>query len=255
MTRKRTWSSLIWPPLAKSSRRPGVATTRLAFCNLAICIWYGMPPTTVAMRRPRQCLTRSMASAATCWASSRVGHSTKAPGTAGLKWRDSSGFLRRGRLGAGSPAASAAATLASHAAFSRAAASPCMPSSVCRTGSRKAAVLPLPVWLLTIRSLKSPSGAASASGMARCCTAVGSVKPRSATAACSSGAKPSAANGLLIATVSVAAGACGSSANGVFSSKEAIRSLVFPCAQRQRLVHGVGHDASDGAPMKDARVS
>ena len=44
-----------------------------------------MPPTTLAMRRPRQCCTRSMASCATCCASSRVGHSDQRARNGGLE--------------------------------------------------------------------------------------------------------------------------------------------------------------------------
>src|SRR5256885_10694324 len=58
-----------------------------------------MPPTTLAMRMPRQCLTSSMASCATCCASSRVGHRIRAPGTAALKLRGFVGSLRLLRLG------------------------------------------------------------------------------------------------------------------------------------------------------------
>ena len=58
-----------------------------------------MPPTTLAMRRPRQCRTRSMASCATCCASSRVGHRISAPGVAALKLRGLVGSLRLALLG------------------------------------------------------------------------------------------------------------------------------------------------------------
>ncbi|MDT4851964.1 hypothetical protein FQZ97_861780 [compost metagenome] len=38
-TRNLTWSSLSCCERCRSSRRPGVATTRSAFCSLAICNW------------------------------------------------------------------------------------------------------------------------------------------------------------------------------------------------------------------------
>ncbi len=38
-TRNCTWSSLSCCERCRSSRRPGVATTRSAFCSLAICNW------------------------------------------------------------------------------------------------------------------------------------------------------------------------------------------------------------------------
>ena len=59
----------------------------------------------LATRKPRQCLTKSMASCATCWANSRVGQTISAPGVGALKLRALVGSLRLGRLGASSPLA------------------------------------------------------------------------------------------------------------------------------------------------------
>ena len=81
-----------------------------------------MPPTTLATRRPRQCCTRSIASCATCCASSRVGHRISAPGVAALKLRELVGSLRLGRLGGASPLAAASATARSKSARSLASA-------------------------------------------------------------------------------------------------------------------------------------
>ena len=125
-----------------------------------------MPPTTLAMRRPRQCLTRSMASCATCCASSRVGHRIRAPGVAALKLRGLVGFLRL-RLGGASPRAAASSARRWCSARSCSSASACWRSSVCSTGSRKAAVLPLPVWLETIRSMKAACAVAAGVQRAR----------------------------------------------------------------------------------------
>ena len=112
-----------------------------------------MPPTTLAMRKPGLWRTKSMASWATCWASSRVGHSTKAPGVAALKLLGWVGFLRLGRLGGSSPRAWAWATFSSHSSDWARAWAWCCCSKVCKTGNKNAAVLPLPVWLDTIKSL------------------------------------------------------------------------------------------------------
>ena len=134
-----------------------------------------MPPTTLATRRFLQCLTSSMASCATCWASSRVGHSTKAPGTAALKLRGCMGFLRLARLGAASPLAAAWARWRSNSACSAAASMAFCAIRVLSTGSKKAAVLPEPVWLDTIKSMLASSALPlpMARGMALACTSVG----------------------------------------------------------------------------------
>ena len=95
-----------------------------------------------------------MASCATCWASSRVGHRIRAPGVAALKWRALVGSLRLGFLGGASPRAWASAARRWNSARSASSAAACCWIRVCSTGSRKAAVLPLPVWLETIRSTK-----------------------------------------------------------------------------------------------------
>ena len=155
-----------------------------------------MPPTTLATRRPRQWRTRSIASAQTCWASSRVGHRIKAPGVAALKLRMLVGSLRFGFFKGASPRATASALRRSNSERSNSSASSCCFSKVCSTGNRNAAVLPLPVWLDTSRSVNfgafgSASRACMAFGMVANCTAVGWVKPMSATACSSSLAKPS----------------------------------------------------------------
>ena len=152
-TKNCTLSNLICIDRCKSSKRPGVATTKLAFCNLAICNWYGIPPTTLATRKPRQCLTKSIASCATCCASSRVGQTIKAPGVGALKLRTLVGSLRLAFLGGSSPLAIASATDFSYSARSATSASACCLSKVCKTGNKNAAVLPLPVWLDTIKSM------------------------------------------------------------------------------------------------------
>ncbi|MNV86483.1 hypothetical protein D3C71_1805220 [compost metagenome] len=70
-----------------------------------------------------------------------------------MKLRELVGSLRLARLGAGSPRAAASATARSKAARSSASTAACCWSKVCSTGSKNAAVLPLPVWLETIRSI------------------------------------------------------------------------------------------------------
>ncbi len=111
-------------------------------------------------------------------------------------WCGVAGCSRRGFFGKGSPAASAAATISAHWRSCSACRSFCCCNKVCNTGNKKAAVLPLPVWLETIRSFWFwASGSCRVSGMACACTAVGAVKPRSATAFKSSGASPNNAKG------------------------------------------------------------
>ena len=59
------------------------------------------------------------------------------------------------------------------------------------TGNKKAAVLPLPVWLETSKSLAGLSAlSCRAKGMARICTGVGWVNDKSRNAASNSGASP-----------------------------------------------------------------
>ena len=185
-----------------------------------------MPPTTLAIRRPRQWRTRSMASWATCWASSRVGHSTRAPGVAALKLRVFVGSLRLGRLGGASPLAIAAATAASNSSRSRLAASTWRCSKVCSTGSRKAAVLPLPVWLDTSRSVKPVALSAvldtMAMGITFSCTAVGWVNSISATALTSSGARPSLAKPLGTTTAASAGTTSAATATGASAAKDSM---------------------------------
>ena len=139
-----------------------------------------------------------MASAQTCWANSRVGHRIRAPGVAALKLRTLVGSLRLGFFSGASPLATASALKRSNSARSKRSASSACLSKVCNTGSKNAAVLPLPVWLDTSRSVNLaflPSACASrpcmAFGIVANCTAVGWLKPRSATACSSSGASPS----------------------------------------------------------------
>ncbi|MNV49057.1 hypothetical protein D3C71_1409990 [compost metagenome] len=92
-----------------------------------------------------------------------------------MKLRELVGSLRLARLGAGSPRAAASATARSKAARSSASAAACWLISVCSTGSRKAAVLPLPVWLETIKSMNLVESLPPpiAKGMALSCTLVG----------------------------------------------------------------------------------
>jgi hypothetical protein len=94
---------------------------------------------------------------ATCWASSRVGHSTSAPGSAGLKLRGLVGSLRLARFGSGLATGQRLRrqALLEFGALFFSGFVGLLASSVCSTGSRKAAVLPLPVWLDTIRSMKA----------------------------------------------------------------------------------------------------
>ena len=191
-----------------------------------------MPPITDAMRTPRMWRTKSIASLATCWASSRVGHSTSAPGVAARKLRILVGSLRLDFFGNSWPAALAASTCSVHAKASRRSCSRMSASKALSTGSKYAAVLPLPVWLDTIKSTNFllPSGDFMASGMALSCTGVGLVKPSSATACTSDGERPKAskafgsAGTLLtsssasIATVSVATDDVSSLTLAIFSS-------------------------------------
>ena len=148
------------------------------------------------MRKPRQWRTRSMASAQTCCANSRVGHKISAPGVAGLKLRVFVGSLRLAFFSGASPRATASALCRSNSAFSSRSACSCCINNVCNTGNRNAAVLPLPVWLDTSKSVNfcafgSASKACIAFGMVAICTAVGWVNPISATAWSNSLARPS----------------------------------------------------------------
>ena len=123
-----------------------MATTTCAPLSCAICLPKGMPPMTLAIRTPRTWRTKLIASWLTCWANSRVGHSTKTAGD-GID-------LRRTDIGGCS-----------------------FTAKWLIDGSKNATVLPLPVWLDTKRSLPS-----RASGIAASCTAVGvenskSIKP------------------------------------------------------------------------------
>ena len=115
-----------------------------------------------------------------------------------MKLRVLVGSLRFGFFEGASPRATASALRRSNSARSSRSACSCCMSRVCNTGSKKAAVLPLPVWLETNRSVNlaflsvlSASKACMAFGIVAICTAVGWVKPMSATACSSSLAKPS----------------------------------------------------------------
>jgi hypothetical protein len=104
-----------------------------------------------------------------------VGQTIKAPGEGALKLRALVGSLRLVRFGAGSPLAAASAQALANAARSASSSAANSCNRVCSTGSKKAAVLPEPVWLETIRSMISVGFAqglllGSAKGMALSCT-------------------------------------------------------------------------------------
>ena len=162
-----------------------------------------MPPITVATRTPLLFLSRSMASCATCCASSRVGHSTNAAGPT-KRCRSIGEFW------------------------------PLLAIMIlCSTGSRKAAVLPLPVWLLTIQS--PPCMAA---GTASACTGVGWVKPSVSMAFSKGAARPMLANELVCSVI--------------FIPNQENRSRLFNamvCGQRTSTIRQMPAIPASGAPL------
>ena len=135
-TSTSTSSSMQAPWLMRSSRRPGVATsTSHPRASALFCGPYETPPTTVTAVCPVR-LAMARQTSSICWASSRVGVTTSMRGP-----QPTESLPRRERFTCG---------------------------SLSSVGSRKAAVLPVPVWAAASRSRP-----ASTSGMERSCTGVG----------------------------------------------------------------------------------